>query len=224
MILTDDNIKTLFITFDAHRCFMHDEIVSLRTNPAKGKEYIMPLENWKEEQIDLLWNQAKEEEVEPLPEPPPPVELEIVEPEPPSDPDWDKDPEEAAPPPVVLTVEPLVEIATVTEPIIETVEAPLETDVKKIKENEAQGSLFDLDELTVQGEEWKGMPECIAKDLTPFKSIYVHFESYEDMQKFAEAVGQKLTPDTRSIWYPAAEIGRIANKRYVDDGSIPDNV
>lgn len=66
-------------------------------------------------------------------------------------------------------------------------------------------------------EYWKGMPEFVQKDLTPLKSIYVHFETIEDMEAFAKLVGQKLTLNTRSIWYPEAEIGRYADKLFVDE-------
>ena len=65
-------------------------------------------------------------------------------------------------------------------------------------------------------EAWRGMPEFVQNDLAPFKTVYVHFENVEDMRAFATLIGQTLTMQTRSVWYPAAEIGRIANKRYVD--------
>ena len=77
-----------------------------------------------------------------------------------------------------------------------------------------QDNLFGFEEPWK--DEWKGMPEFVQQDLAPFKSIYVHFESYEDAQKFAALVGQTITTQTRSIWYPEAEIGRIANKRWVE--------
>lgn len=72
-------------------------------------------------------------------------------------------------------------------------------------------------------EHWKGMPEYVSKDLTPFKTVYVHFEKREDMQAFAALVSQTITLDTKSIWYPKAEIGRIADKRYIDALPDPDD-
>jgi hypothetical protein len=62
---------------------------------------------------------------------------------------------------------------------------------------------------------WRGMPEFVQKDLEPAKTIYVHFESPADVAAFATLVGQRVGMATRSIWYPEAEIGRYANKRYV---------
>lgn len=66
---------------------------------------------------------------------------------------------------------------------------------------------------------WGGMPEFIQDDLTPFKTIHVHFDNQEHVDKFAELVGQKITPKTKFIWYPKKENGRYTNKRYVDAGS-----
>ena len=78
--------------------------------------------------------------------------------------------------------------------------------------DDGQDWLFDKD-LNWK-ELWKGMPEFVQEDLTPFKSIYIHFETIEDMQAFAKLVKQTITVETRAIWYPKAEIGRYANKHY----------
>lgn len=79
-------------------------------------------------------------------------------------------------------------------------------------------SLFgDLDQFAVWWDEWKGMPEFVQEDLKPYKSLIVHFESPEGMKRFAELVGQTVTYRTRSLWYPEAEIGRYADKRYADE-------
>jgi len=83
--------------------------------------------------------------------------------------------------------------------------------------DDSQESLFDLEEFNKWKEEWKDMPEFDHEDLSPIKSIIVHFETLEDMRKFSKIVDQKLTPKTQSIWYPEAEINRYANKRYIDE-------
>lgn len=75
-----------------------------------------------------------------------------------------------------------------------------------------QPLLFDIEEEWRK--EWVGMPEFIQDDLTPWKQIIVSFAGLADMAAFAELVGQTITPNTRSIWFPEAEIGRIVNKRY----------
>lgn len=78
-------------------------------------------------------------------------------------------------------------------------------------------TLFDKDEHNKWKEEWKDMPEFVQEDLTSWKSIIVHFESDEDMKLFATLIGKKLTYKTRSIWYPEAEIGRYADKLFINE-------
>jgi len=83
-----------------------------------------------------------------------------------------------------------------------------------------QGSLFgDLDDFTLWRQEWQGMPEFAHEDLTPWKSVVVHFGSRADKDAFAKLVDQTVTDKTQSIWYPEAEIGHFANKMYVDEGA-----
>ena len=65
--------------------------------------------------------------------------------------------------------------------------------------------------------EWVNMPNFVQKDLEPFKSVIVHFETRDDMNLFAELVKQKLNITTISIWYPAADIAKVVNKRWVKE-------
>lgn len=66
-------------------------------------------------------------------------------------------------------------------------------------------------------DEWKGMPEFIQEDLSPWKQIIVSFACRADMETFAKLVGQRINFETRNLWYPEAEIGHFANKRYTDE-------
>lgn len=65
--------------------------------------------------------------------------------------------------------------------------------------------------------EWQNMPEYIQEDLNPYKSILVHFEKQEDVDKFSKLVGQKITVKTKGIWYPKMERDIAINKYYVDE-------
>lgn len=76
-----------------------------------------------------------------------------------------------------------------------------------------QATLFDVG--TSWEKEWQGMPEFVQEDQRPWKTLYVHFENRHDMEDFARLIGQKLTQETRSVWFPEAEIGTYADKRYV---------
>ncbi len=65
--------------------------------------------------------------------------------------------------------------------------------------------------------EWLDMPEFSHEDMTPWRSIIIHFECAEDMKRLAEMIEQNLYPTTKSTWFPAAEIGRYRDRRYKDE-------
>jgi len=67
--------------------------------------------------------------------------------------------------------------------------------------------------------EWANMPEFTQPDATAWKSIPVHFTCLEDLQKFSELIGQPITEETRSIWFPPADLQPRKTRRYVVDGS-----
>ena len=64
--------------------------------------------------------------------------------------------------------------------------------------------------------EWQDMPEFEMEDLSSFRKIIVHFRNQEDIDKFAELIGQKITK-APSLWYPEWKKRRYADKRYVDE-------
>jgi hypothetical protein len=72
-------------------------------------------------------------------------------------------------------------------------------ELDKLLGNLADGNP-DLDEL------WQGMPEFEQDEKAPYQSIHVHFANDEDVRRFAELVEQKITPNTKSMWYPKLEI------------------
>lgn len=62
---------------------------------------------------------------------------------------------------------------------------------------------------------WVGMPDFEQRDLSPWRSIPVHFMNEADRATFAALVGQQITERTRSIWFPKADIARMVDKRFV---------
>jgi hypothetical protein len=78
--------------------------------------------------------------------------------------------------------------------------------------------LFEKEDFDSWREHWVGMPEYENSNLEPWKSIIVHFACRADMDAFAALVGQNVPGPGPggSIWYPKAEIGRFADKRYAD--------
>lgn len=73
------------------------------------------------------------------------------------------------------------------------------------------------DYLKLQPETWEGMPEFIQDKQKPYAQLIVRFDSQEDLQEFAELIGQKLNNKSKSIWHPKLVRGVHANKRYVDE-------
>ena len=65
--------------------------------------------------------------------------------------------------------------------------------------------------------EWVGMPECEAEDQLAWKALLVNFTCEADYLAFGELIGQPMTKLTRSVWFPKAEIGHVADKAYGDE-------
>ena len=80
---------------------------------------------------------------------------------------------------------------------------------KQSEEKERKEALVDS--------EWVGMPEFVQEKQEPFAKIIVRFDNEDDLNEFAEKIGQKLTPKTKSIWHPKLVRGKNANLRYVDE-------
>ncbi|MDQ3541950.1 MAG: hypothetical protein M3440_14820 [Chloroflexota bacterium] len=62
--------------------------------------------------------------------------------------------------------------------------------------------------------EWAGMPEYESEDQRPVKQLMVSFRSVEDLQHFAQFVGQSVTMSTKSIWFPERERERLQDFAY----------
>lgn len=62
--------------------------------------------------------------------------------------------------------------------------------------------------------EWQGMPEFEHVDQTSFRKVIVHFKDQDAVDLFERLIGQSLGKKLKSIWFPAAEIGRCAGKAY----------
>lgn len=86
-------------------------------------------------------------------------------------------------------------------------------DIKK----EELPSLFNKDDFDVAKNEWVGMPEFVQKDLTACKTIMVNFLTVEDMVAFAKLMGQPISKNTKSIWFPKVDYDKLLNKSYIDE-------
>lgn len=80
-------------------------------------------------------------------------------------------------------------------------------------------TLFDnMDQFSSQHKEWKDMPEFVKENLEPWKTLMIHFENRNDMEEFAKLINQKITFETKSLWYPKKEKMSFLDKiRYADE-------
>jgi hypothetical protein len=62
---------------------------------------------------------------------------------------------------------------------------------------------------------WKGMPSYDQNDNPPWKQLYLNFRNEEDYNEFAKLIGQALTKDTKSIWFPKLEIEENSLHRWI---------
>ena len=64
--------------------------------------------------------------------------------------------------------------------------------------------------------DWDGMPEFSMEDRMPKKQLIVSFKTMDDYKDFAKLVDQKLTVNTKSMWYPKATDHELKGHEYVD--------
>jgi hypothetical protein len=84
-----------------------------------------------------------------------------------------------------------------------------------IVQGDDQPSLFD--DSKSWETEWLDMPEFVQEKQKCFAEIIVRFETEDDLKKFSELVGQKLTAKTRSIWHPFKSHWHGIRKEWGDD-------
>ncbi len=76
--------------------------------------------------------------------------------------------------------------------------------------DEGQALLFDKGKSWQN--HWKGMPEYLHEDQTPFRSLLVHFASQQDLDEFLALVDQTVTERTKYLWYPELKHATFMNK------------
>jgi len=78
-------------------------------------------------------------------------------------------------------------------------------------------NLFGEEKIKGWEIEWKDMPEFIQKKQKPYAQIICRFENEEDLQSFADVIGQKLNKKTKSIWHPFRSHWGNGRKIWVDE-------
>ena len=83
------------------------------------------------------------------------------------------------------------------------------------RQKDLSNNILKEDSNEIWKEEWKDMPEFVQEDKIPFKQIIVNFNDEEGLKKFSEAVGQKVTKKTKSIFFPKRENEKPRNYLFV---------
>jgi negative regulator of genetic competence, sporulation and motility len=87
----------------------------------------------------------------------------------------------------------------------------------KAKQKEGkQSKLFDTPE-TLEDSHWVGMPEYKHTVEPPYQTIIVRFATEADLIEFTKCINQKITPKTKSIWYPKRQPLNLEAWEYVDE-------
>ncbi len=83
-------------------------------------------------------------------------------------------------------------------------------------------SLFDDDDVEEAPffdieKHWQGMPACENRQIKPYKQILVNLMTEDDLIAFAKCINQKLTPKTKSIWFPIQDTIAPATSVWTDE-------
>lgn len=61
---------------------------------------------------------------------------------------------------------------------------------------------FEAETEAKKIDHWEDMPEFVQEKNDAFRKIIVSFTSEEDAQTFGKLLGQNVTANTKSLWYP----------------------
>jgi hypothetical protein len=67
--------------------------------------------------------------------------------------------------------------------------------------------------------EWKGMPEFNMTPEIPLLTIKVSFKTKEDIGKFSELIGQKVSFTMENYWFPKLNRNAFSELKYYDNES-----
>lgn len=68
---------------------------------------------------------------------------------------------------------------------------------------------FDQGNRLLSEQEWLNMPEFMQAKKNCYQLIIVRFDRARDVKRFSETIKQKVTSNTKSIWFPEKQKGNI---------------
>lgn len=99
------------------------------------------------------------------------------------------------------------------------IESTVEMLDASLPEQDTEGQLAFIDRDEWWKVEWHGMPSFCQDDIQPLKTLIVHFRVRDDLLNFSRLLGQRITQDTKTIWYPEMQRMQRNNLFYVDEES-----
>jgi hypothetical protein len=122
---------------------------------------------------------------------------------------------------LLATLDPLGTLAGRDELKLKELLEGIENDSAGLSEllESLRGVTPEIPDLDNWQDEWQGMPEFIQDDLSPYRSISVHFRNEADIADFTEKLGQSVTDRTKSMWHPELERNNYQDDRYTDAGA-----
>lgn len=70
-----------------------------------------------------------------------------------------------------------------------------------------------------EAQAWDGMPEYEHEDQQSVRKIIVHFATMNDVHAFAKLIGQPITENIKSIWYPQVKASKVVGNQEYAAGS-----
>lgn len=102
--------------------------------------------------------------------------------------------------------------------IKELIERGIMSEEKPKPEEPTQKSLWGhTDDREMWEKEWEGMPEYMMQNMEAKKQLKINFLTIEHYDEFCKLIGQTLTSNTKSTWFPAVGKGRNSDKVYTDE-------
>jgi hypothetical protein len=107
---------------------------------------------------------------------------------------------------ILATLDPIAALATVDADALNSLMGEIQTGSAALLDMLSELAQHSPPTVFDPQSEWVGMPEYEQEDVFgAVRTIKVHFETEEAVAEFAKRIGQELTGDTRSIWFPKHE-------------------
>lgn len=123
---------------------------------------------------------------------------------------------------LLATHDPIAAMAGKDDLILRNLLEGIDTEAEAINDLLANlaGAPPVIPEIDSWEDHWKGMPEFEQDDLSPYRSMYIHFRNQEDLNDFSKIMNQQITDKTKSMWYPILIKNNYGDDVYIDEPEL----